>query len=59
MRRAALIPAISLLLAALALLALHLTQPSLFGPREGLEVLGVAAELSGVEATSIGRSSST
>ncbi|PLJ77132.1 hypothetical protein [Infirmifilum sp. SLHALR2] len=45
MRRAALIPALALLLAALALLALRLTQPRLPGPRRGLEVLGVDAEL--------------
>jgi len=47
LRRAALIPALALLLAALALLALRLTQPRLPGPRRGLEVLGVDAELSG------------
>jgi len=57
LRHAALIPALALLLATLTLLALRPTQPSLLGPRGGLEVLGVDAELSGVEATSIGRSS--
>ncbi|PLJ77218.1 hypothetical protein [Infirmifilum sp. SLHALR2] len=45
MRRTALIPALALLLAALVLLALRLTQHSLPEPRRGLDVIGVDAEL--------------